>query len=111
MSLGEMLRYLLEERDITQKQLAECMNIGASTLGNYIQNIREPDYEMLKELASFFGVSTDYLLEHKVDQTVCSHEVELLRVFRALEKDQQELFIEQGKLFIAQNNKKRGHNQ
>jgi len=107
MSLGEILRNLLEERDITQKQLAEKLSVGASTLSNYIQNTREPDYETLRRLASFFEVSTDYLLEHKTTLISNSQENALLRIFRTLTNDQQELFIEQGKLFIAQNYKKR----
>ena len=107
MSLGEVLRSLLDERDITQKQLAESLNIGASTLGNYIQNIRQPDYEMLRNIAKFFNVSTDYLLEHRSTQVRSVHEDELMRIFRALTIDQQELFLEQGKLFITHNNKKR----
>ena len=106
MSLGERLRILLEEKGITQKQLANSLNVGVSTLGNYIQDIREPDYDMLKCFASYFEVSTDYLLEHKTSQSESDHEVELLRIFRSLSPDQQEFFIEQGKLFIAQNNKK-----
>ena len=107
MSLGEVLRNLLEEMDITQKQLADSLNIGASTLGNYIQNIREPDCEMLKCLASYFDVSIDYLLDHRSNKTISSQEDELLRIFRSLTGEQQEFYIEQGKLFIAQNNKKR----
>ncbi|MCL2366707.1 MAG: helix-turn-helix domain-containing protein [Oscillospiraceae bacterium] len=107
MSLGEVLRRLLEERDITQRQLADRLNIGASTIGNYMQNIRAPDYEMLKCFADFFDVSIDYLLEYKTNIITSFHEDELLRVFRALTKEQQELFIEQGKLFVAQNNKKK----
>ena len=95
------------ERDITQKQLADILNVAASTLGNYIQNTREPDYETLKRLASFFDVSIDYLLEYRTTQVIYNNEDELLRVFRSLTHDQQELYIEQGKLFIAQNYKKR----
>ena len=107
MSLGEILRNLLEERDITQKQLADILNVGASTLSNYIQNTREPDYETLKRLAIYFDVSTDYLLEYRITLVASSQEAELLRIFRTLTNDQQELYIEQGKLFIAQNCKKR----
>jgi len=96
----------MEERDITQKQLADMLNIGVSTLGNYIQNTREPDYDTLKRLASFFNVSIDYLLDYRTAQAACFDEDELLRIFRTLSHDQQELFIEQGKLLIAHNCKK-----
>ena len=107
MSFGEVLRNLLEEKDITQKQLADNLNVGASTLGNYIQNIREPDFEMLKCLATYFRVSTDYLLEYKSNLNISNQEDELLRVFRTLTKDQQEFLIEQGKLLIARYSKKK----
>ena len=106
MTLGEILRDLLSENDISQKQLAKHLNMGASTLGNYIQNVREPDYETLKRFADYFHVTTDYLLDHRTDQAISHQEDEVLRIFRVLTKDQQELFIAQGKLFIAQNKKK-----
>ena len=105
MTIGDILRNLLADMDITQKQLAEALNIGASTLSNYVQNIREPDYGMIKRLADYFGVSTDYLLDHRTAKSESHNEDDLLRIYRALSQDQQELFIKQGKLLIAQNNK------
>ena len=101
MTLGEILRNLLTEMDITQKQLAENLNVGASTLGNYIQNNREPDYDTLRALADFFEVTTDYLLNHRTHPASSHNEDELLRVYRALKKDQQELLLKQGRLLIA----------
>lgn len=101
-----MLRDLIEEREITQKQLANSLNISPSTLGNYVQNVREPDFAMLKSLADYFGVSTDYLLDHRTGKALSHQEDQLLQIFRALNTDQKELYVEQGKLFIAQNNKK-----
>jgi len=106
MTIGEILRNLLADRDLTQKQLAESLNIGASTLSNYIQNNREPDYGTLKCFADYFGVSTDFLLNHRTKQAVSHQEDELLHIFRALTSDQQELFIGQGKLFVSHNKKK-----
>jgi len=106
MELGEILRNLLDEREITQKQLAIALNIGASTLGNYIQNAREPDYDTLKRLANYFDVTIDYLLDYRSSKAKSSQEDEVLRIYRALNQDQQELFIEQGKLLIAHSHKK-----
>jgi len=106
-SLGEIIRNLLDENDVTQKQLADNLNIGASTLGNYIQNIREPDYNVLKDLADYFDVTTDYLLEHRAKISFSAHEDELLRIFRTLSIEQQEFLIEQGKLLVSYSCKKR----
>ncbi|MCL2165487.1 MAG: helix-turn-helix domain-containing protein [Oscillospiraceae bacterium] len=107
MTLGEILKGLISEKNMTQKQLANCLNISASTLGNYIQCVREPDFEMLRSIADFFGVSIDYLLDHRTNHTLSHVEDDLLRIFRLLTEDQREIFIEQGKLFVAQNIKKR----
>ena len=38
MNFGDILRSLLEERDITQKKLALDLNIAPSTIGGYVQN-------------------------------------------------------------------------
>ena len=101
MSLGDILRELLFEKDMTQKQLAKSLCIGASTLGNYVQDNREPDYETLKAIADFFDVTTDYLLGHRTKcHSISCKEHELLRIYRALSADQQELFLKQGRLFI-----------
>ena len=99
-NFGDKLRSLLEEKDITQKQLAADLCIPASTLGGYIQNSSEPDFATLKLLAKHFDVSTDYLLDVPSDKATTRMEDELLRVFRSLTQEQQETYIEQGKAFI-----------
>lgn len=106
MHFGDIVRNLLEERDITQRQLAERLNIAASTLGNYIRNVREPDFETLKKFAAFFHVSTDYLLDYRPAAEAARGEEELLRVYRSLPPEQRELLIEQGKLLHRMNRKK-----
>ena len=114
MKFGDVLRELLEEREITQKQLAKDLNIAPSTLGNYIRNIREPDFEILKTLASYFEVSTDYLLNYSPEykKSLTQEEQTLLHIFQALTTQQQEIYTEQGKAFIKQNqkNKKKPNN-
>lgn len=105
MSLGENLRNLIDERDMTQKELAKILNIAASTLGGYIQGYSEPDFETLKLLASYFDVSTDYLLDFQRSRSYTKNQQELLRIFDSLTPEQQELYIEQGKAFIRINAK------
>ena len=62
MSFGDNLRALIEERDITQKELAKKLNIAPSTLGSYVQNVREPDFATLKMFANFFIKFQFYLM-------------------------------------------------
>jgi transcriptional regulator with XRE-family HTH domain len=60
---AQRLRELREEKQITQKSLAEILGLSSrSTIANYEQNDREPDYETLIKIAKYFEVSIDYLL-------------------------------------------------
>lgn len=100
MRFGDILRELLEERELTQKQLAADLHLASSTLGNYIRNIREPDYHTLKSIADYFGVSTDYLLDHRQRTALTHAEDVILELFRALPDEQKELYLEQGRLLL-----------
>lgn len=103
MKFGEILRELLEDNDITQKQLASDLNIAATTIGNYIRGMREPDFEILKLFAAYFNVTTDYLLDFQSGIEKDHSEEELLRLYRSLPTDKKELLLEQGKLLVRLN--------
>ncbi len=107
MNFGDGLRTLLEERNITQKQLAADLNIAPSTIGGYVQNSSEPDFETLKRLARYFDISADYLLDYRFGKAATRQEDDLLRVFRSLSAEQRELYLEQGKVFIRLNQKEK----
>ena len=103
MKFNERLRALIEDQNLTQKQLAKTLNIAPSTLGGYVQGSSEPDFETLKNLAFYFDVTTDYLLGVTSANANSFTEDELLRVFRGMSAEQQMLFIEQGKVFVRAN--------
>lgn len=63
MSFGERLKKLREEKDLTQTQLAEILNIPNQSISNYERDYRKPDYETLSIIADYFNVSTDYLIK------------------------------------------------
>lgn len=107
MSFGDNLRALIEERDMTQKELANQLTIAPSTMGSYVQNTREPDFDTLKLLAKYFDVSTDYLLDHCSGNAATHQEDELLRIFRSLSPEQRDICIEQCKVFVRINHKEK----
>lgn len=107
MSFGDNLRTLIEERNMTQKELALHLNIAPSTLGSYVQNTREPDFTTLKLLAGYFNVSIDYLLDYSLGKTATHEENEMLRIFRSLTEEQQYICMEQCKVFIRMNHKEK----
>lgn len=103
MNFGNKLGILIEENNLTQKELAAQLNIAPSTLSSYVQNTREPDFDTLKRIANYFHVSADYLLEIPLAKTNDLYETELLRIFRGMKPEHQSLFIEQGKVFLKMN--------
>ncbi len=61
-TIGDRLRYLLQERGQEQKQFAEMFGLKVSTLNGYVTNYRTPDIELQKRFADYFGVTVDYLI-------------------------------------------------
>jgi len=105
MKFAETLRQLIDDSDITQKHLAHEIRISPSTLANYVQGSRSPDYATLIAIARYFNVTTDYLLGFQLNEADDRQEAILLKVFRSLTKEQQETYIEQGKVFVRMNQK------
>lgn len=102
MKFNDTLRHLLEERNISRKELASALLIAPSTLGNYLQGTREPDFETMIRIALYFGISTDQLLgfQNPKELYKSDDERELLHICRALSPDGRRLLIEQGKLLL-----------
>ena len=108
MNFGDILRRLIEENDLTQKQVAGDLRIAPSTIGGYVQNSSEPDFDTLKMLARYFDVTTDYFLGFRTGKTNSFREDELLRIFRSLTAEQQEIYLEQGRAFLKIINNEKG---
>ena len=58
----ERLRKLRTEKKLTQKQLAEALDMSMFTVSLWERGERKPDSNSLELLSSFFDVSTSYLL-------------------------------------------------
>lgn len=56
------LKQLREETGLTQEELAKKLNISRGTYAHYETGKREPKFETLQHLATYFNVSVDYLL-------------------------------------------------
>lgn len=57
------LKDIREDRDITQKEVAEYLHIRQNTYSQYETGQRQLPVEALIRLALFFGTSADYILE------------------------------------------------
>jgi len=58
---GERLAKLREQKNITQKELAEHLGISSPAIVAYEHNRSRP-VRYLNEIADYFGVTVDYLL-------------------------------------------------
>lgn len=56
------IRDLREDRDLTQKQLAEILHCSQQVYSNYELGQRDIPTEILIALANYYKVSVDYIL-------------------------------------------------
>ena len=59
---SERLRELRIEKQISQSELAKILGVSQRSISSWETGYREPDYEMLEQLADFFDVTMGYLL-------------------------------------------------
>jgi len=57
------IKELRKKMGLSQKQLADKLNVAATTLGYWEKGAYEPSTEMMKRIADIFSVSVDYLIE------------------------------------------------
>lgn len=62
MYVGKKVIQLREDKDLTQKELAESIDINRSVLNRIEQGTRPVRDDELKRLSDFFDVPSDYLL-------------------------------------------------
>lgn len=61
-NLGNTLKGLRVQQNMTQAQLAQKLGLTKSVISAYETGLRLPSYDVLVHIAKIFDVSTDYLL-------------------------------------------------
>lgn len=62
MEVYEILRGLREDKDLTQQNIADLLQIGRTMYRRYELGTTEIPIRHLKTLCIFYGVSSDYVL-------------------------------------------------
>ena len=70
MTFGDKIKNLREEMDLTQTQIAQLIPMNQSNYSKIERDQQEPDLKQLKRIAEILGVSADYLLGIKNDETL-----------------------------------------
>lgn len=69
---GDRLKFLREQRGLTQKDLADRLHISESQIFRYEKDEIEPRADAVVKIAEFFNVTADYLLGMSDEQGVYS---------------------------------------
>lgn len=59
--LSERLVLLREHAGLTQAEVAKMLQVGRSTYSNYENDYREPNFQMIEDIAKIFNVPIAYL--------------------------------------------------
>lgn len=62
------LREIRLQNGISQAKLAKTLGVARTTITNYESGESKPDIEMIMNIAKYFNVSTDYLLDFNQEQ-------------------------------------------
>ena len=62
MKIAERIKYLREEKGMSQAELGRAMNVARMTINNYEVDKRSPDIAFTLKLADYFDVTIDYLI-------------------------------------------------
>ena len=68
--VADKIKYLREEKKITQAELAKILGITRSSVNAWEMGISVPSTQYIVELANIFQVSTDFLLGRDVSATI-----------------------------------------
>jgi transcriptional regulator with XRE-family HTH domain len=61
-TFGKRLKFILELKEIRNKDLASALNLAPNSVSSYCNDQRNPDLKTLAKIADFLNVNSDFLL-------------------------------------------------
>ena len=108
MDVAERIRDIIDDQDMTQKELAMRLDIRYTTLNNYLKKYNRVPLEVLRSIAVELNVTTDYLFDlaksPELPLSLNNTERKLIENFRSLSKSQKELIL-QNIIFMQNQNR------
>ena len=96
MPFKDMLKFLREERGLSQDELARLTQLSKSTISMYENGNREPKFETLEAIADFFNVDMNTLLDKQISDVVLTQQEEnYIKKYRQLDADGKRIIDEQ----------------
>ena len=67
---GAVLKQLRKSHNLTQEELGLHIGLSKAVVSKYENGMGYPTFDMLIQIADYFGVSTDYLLDVPKNKTI-----------------------------------------
>lgn len=79
------IRFLRLNKKLNQQELSKIINVSQASLSGYERGKYEPDNKTLLNLASYFGVTTDYLLGNDHTPPLFSKQADKTSVLKSIQ--------------------------
>ena len=100
--LGDKIYALRKEKNISQEEFAEVLNTSRQAISKWERNDTKPDIDKLIDIANYFNVSVDYLLDY--EKTNSSVEKIIQKIESNLENNTFDISIKEIKLWYTKHN-------
>lgn len=67
MFIGDKIRLLRKNKNITQTQLAEALSVSSQSVSKWENHLSAPDISVLPVIARYFGITMDELFGYRLD--------------------------------------------
>ena len=67
MLIGDKIRLLRKNKNVTQAQLAEAISVSSQSVSKWENHISAPDITILPIIARYFGITMDELFNYRLD--------------------------------------------
>lgn len=103
------LKNLRQKMGLSQTDVARALGVSRQSYNFYENGKRDPDTEMLKNIADYFNVSVDYLLGRNIDSSAQSSinpigftgdNSDIYELYKQLPKQKQALVLEVTKAML-----------
>ena len=101
MSTGDKILKLMDDKKVSRLELSNTLNINYQTLCKYLQNKRSIPGDILVNIANYFDVTLDYLLDRdglSLMESIDYNHIELANEINKLSEEDKELEKERYRL-------------
>lgn len=102
MNTGDKILKLMNEKKVSRTELSKALNINYQTLCKYIQNKRTIPKDVLINIANYFNVTLDYLLNR--NEIYMLNDTELANEINKLNENDKKLVKNIIKSLISKSN-------